>query len=176
MEDFIIKDLLINEQIRYSGQIRLVGEDGEQLGILPISEARQMASEKELDLVAISPNANPMVCKLMNYGKFKYEQQKKEKLAKSKQKVVEIKTIRFGLNISEHDIEYRAKQAQEFLAKGNKVKANMKLYGRENAYADKGIETLKKFAEKMSEVSVIEVAPFKEGRFINMIIAPKKWT
>ena len=93
---------------------------------------------------------------------------------RNKQKIVETKTIRFGLNISDHDVEYRAKQAKEFLLKGDKVKANMRLSGRENAYADKGIETLKKFAEKMSEYAVIEVAPFKEGRYINMVIAPKK--
>lgn len=170
----VIKELLINEQIRLSGEVRLVGENGEQLGIVNILEAKQIAEQKSLDLALISPSATPPVCKVMNYGKYRYDLQKKEKEAKSKQKVVETKTIRFGLNISEHDVEYRAKQAKEFLLKGNKVKANMRLSGRENAYADKGIETLKNFAEKMSEWSVIEVAPFKEGRYINMIIAPKK--
>lgn len=170
----IIKDLLINDQIKRASQVRLVGESGEQLGIVSLARAKEIAQEKGLDLVAISPNVEPMVCKVMNYGKFRYEQQKKEKLAKSKQKIVETKTIRFGLNISEHDVAYRAEQAKEFLAKGNKVKANMRLFGRENAYADKGIETLQKFAERMSDYAVIEVAPFKEGRYINMIIAPKK--
>lgn len=172
-EELIIKDLLINDQIR-AQSVRLVGENGEQLGIMSLQEAKNIADQNDLDLVAISPNANPCVCKIMNYGKFKYAQEKKEKEAKSKQKVVEIKTIRFGLNISEHDTAYRAKQAQEFLSKGNKVKCNMRLSGRENAYADKGMETLKQFAEKMSEFAVIEKAPFKEGRFINMILAPKK--
>ncbi len=170
----VIKELLINEQIRLNGEVRLVGEQGEQLGIVSILEAKKIAEEKSLDLALISPNAQPPVCKVMNYGKYRYELQKKEKEAKSKQKVVEVKTIRFGLNISEHDVEYRAKQAKEFLLKGNKVKANMRLSGRENAYADKGIETLKSFAEKMSEYCTVEVAPFKEGRYINMIIAPKK--
>ena len=170
----VIKELLINEQIRISGNVRLVGEEGEQLGIVSVMEARQIAEQKSLDLALISPNATPPVCKVMNYGKYRYDLQKKEKEAKSKQKVVETKTIRFGLNISEHDVEYRAKQAKEFLLKGNKVKANMRLSGRENAYADKGIETLKSFAEKMGEWSVVEVAPFKEGRYINMVIAPKK--
>lgn len=172
-EELIIKDLLINEQIRAT-TVRLVGENGEQLGIMSLNEAMKIAEEKDLDLVNISPNATPIVCKVMNYGKYKYEQEKREKEAKSKQKVVEVKTIRFGLNISEHDTEYRAKQAKEFLLKGNKVKANMRLSGRENAYADKGIETLQKFAEKMSDYAVIEKAPYKEGRYINMIIAPKK--
>ena len=170
----IIKELLINEQIRLNGEIRLVGENGEQLGIVSLLEAKKMAEDKSLDLALISPSATPPVCKIMNYGKYRYDLQKREKEAKSKQKIVETKTIRFGLNISEHDVEYRAKQAREFLQKGNKVKANMRLSGRENAYADKGIETLKSFAEKMSEWSVVEVAPFKEGRYINMVIAPKK--
>ena len=174
MEDLIIRDLLINDQIRRASQVRLVGENGEQLGIVSLARAKEIAQEEGLDLEAISPNAQPMVCKVMNYGKFRYEQQKKEKLAKSKQRIVETKTIRFGLNISEHDVAYRAEQAKEFLAKGNKVKANMRLYGRENAYADKGIETLQKFAERMSDCAVIEVAPYKEGRYINMVIAPKK--
>ena len=174
MEDSIIKELLINDQIRLGGNVRLVGENGEQLGIVSVAEAKNIAEEKDLDLALISPNAVPPVCKVMNYGKYRYDLQKKEKEARSKQKIVETKTIRFGLNISEHDVEYRAKQAKEFLEKGNKVKANMRLSGRENAYANKGIETLQNFADKMSEWSVVEVAPFKEGRYINMIIAPKK--
>lgn len=174
MEDLLIKELLINDQIRFGGEVRLVGENGEQLGIVSILEAKKIATQKSLDLALISPNATPPVCKVMDYGKYRYEVQKKEKEARSKQKIVETKTIRFGLNIGEHDVEYRAKQAKEFLAKGNKVKANMRLSGRENAYAQKGIETLQHFADIMSEWSVIEVAPFKEGRYINMIIAPKK--
>ncbi len=174
MEELIIKDLLINDQIRINGDVRLVGENGEQLGIMNITEARQIAEENSLDLAVISPNAVPPVCKVMNYGKYRYEQQKKEKEARNKQKIVETKTIRFGLNIGAHDVEYRAKQAKEFLLKGNKVKANMRLSGRENAFADKGIETLKNFAQIMEEYALVEVAPFKEGRFINMVLAPKK--
>ena len=172
-EELIIKDLLINEQIR-AESVRLVGENAEQLGIVSLKEAMRIAEEKDLDLVNISPNATPIVCKIMNYGKYKYEQEKREKEAKTKQKVVETKTIRFGLNIGEHDLDYRAKQAQEFLSKGNKVKANMMLRGRENAYADKGIETLNRFAERIGEFAIVEKAPFKEGKFINMILAPKK--
>ena len=174
MEELIIKDLLINEQIRIAGEVRLVGENGEQLGVMDIESARKIADDSNLDLAVISPNAVPPVCKVMNYGKYRYEQQKKEKEAKNKQKVVETKTIRFGLNIGAHDVEYRAKQAKEFLLKGNKVKANMRLSGRENAFADKGIETLKNFAAIMEEFATVEVAPFKEGRFINMVLAPKK--
>ena len=172
-EELIIKDLLINKQIR-AQNVRLIGESGEQLGIVSLREALEVAEEKGLDLVNISPNAQPPVCKVMNYGKYKYEQEKREKEAKSKQKVVELKTIRFGLNIGEHDVQYRAKQAREFLAKGNKVRANMRLYGRENAYTDKGMETLKQFAGLVSDCSVIEKEPYKEGKDINMILAPKK--
>ena len=141
---------------------------------MPFNEALKIAEERDLDLVEISPNANPKVCKIMNYGKYKYEQIKREKEAKQKQKVAEIKTIRVGLNISEHDITYRAKQVIEFLNDGNKVKLNMMLRGRQNAYSDQGIETLNSFAEKIGDNAVVEKAPFKEGRFINMILAPKK--
>lgn len=172
-EDTIIKDLLINEQIKAS-EVRLVGEDGEALGIMSLQEAKRLADEKDLDLVEISPNASPKVCKIMNYGKYKYEQVKREKEAKQKQKVAEIKTIRIGLNISEHDIDYRCKQALEFLKDGNKVKLNMMLRGRQNAYADNGIETLNGVAQKIGDDAVVEKAPFKEGRYINMILAPKK--
>ncbi len=171
-EDTLIKDLLINDQIRAT-EVRLVGENGEQLGIMSLSQAKQIAEEKDLDLVEISPNANPKVCKVMNYGKFKYEQVKREKEAKQKQKVAEMKTIRIGLNISEHDMDYRAKQVREFVQDGSKVKANMMLRGRQNAYEQNGIETLQSFAEKVGDVAVIEKAPFREGRFINMILAPK---
>lgn len=171
--DKVIKDLLINEQIKAT-EVRLIAEDGEALGIMPFNEALKIAEERDLDLVEISPNANPKVCKIMNYGKYKYEQIKREKEAKQKQKVAEIKTIRVGLNISEHDITYRAKQVIEFLNDGNKVKLNMMLRGRQNAYSDQGIETLNSFAEKIGDNAVVEKAPFKEGRFINMILAPKK--
>lgn len=164
---------MINEQIRAT-EVRLVGENGEQLGIMNLSEAKKIAEDKDLDLVEISPNANPKVCKIMNYGKFKYEQVKREKEAKQKQKVAELKTLRIGLNISEHDMDYRAKQVREFIAEGSKVKANMMLRGRQNAYEQNGIDTLKSFAEKVGDVAVIEKAPFREGRFINMILAPKK--
>lgn len=164
---------MINGQI-HDQTIRLVGTSGEQLGIVPLNEALSMAEEQDLDLVKISPNANPPVCKIMDWGKYKFEQEKREKEAKSKQKVVEIKTIRFGLFISEHDIEYRVKQAIEFLKDGNKVRTNMMLKGRQNAFSENGIEVLKKFAEQVSDYGVIEKSPYKEGRFINMILAPKK--
>ena len=170
-EEKFIKELLINEQIRAT-EVRLVGENGEPLGIMSFDDAMNLASQKDLDLVEISPNASPKVCKIMNYGKFKYEQSKKEKEAKQKQKVAELKTIRIGLNISDHDMDYRAKQVAEFIKDGSKVKANMMLKGRQNAYEANGIKTLNDFAVKVGDIAVIEKAPFREGRFINMILAP----
>ena len=170
-EEKFIKELLINEQIRAT-EVRLVGENGEPLGIMSFDDAMNLASQKDLDLVEISPNASPKVCKIMNYGKFKYEQSKKEKEAKQKQKVAELKTIRIGLNISDHDMDYRAKQVAEFIKDGSKVKANMMLKGRQNAYEANGIKTLNDFAVKVGDIAVVEKAPFREGRFINMILAP----
>ena len=166
---------MINEQI-LDKEVRLLSQSGEQLGVVPLQKALDLAEENDLDLVKISPTANPPVCKIMDYGKYKFEQQKKEKESKfkQKQKEVELKTLRIGLNISDHDLAYRAKQAQEFIKDGNKVKANMMLRGRQQAYVKNGIDTLNKFAGLVGETAVIEKAPFQEGRFVNMILAPKK--
>lgn len=166
---------MINEQI-IDKEVRLLSQSGEQLGIVSLQQALSLAEEQDLDLVKISPTANPPVCKIMDYGKYKFEQQKKEKESKfkQKQKEVELKTLRIGLNISDHDLTYRAKQANEFIKDGNKVKANMMLRGRQQAYVKNGIDTLKKFADLVGEDAVIEKAPFQEGRFVNMILAPKK--
>lgn len=166
---------MINEQI-LDKEVRLLSQSGEQLGIVTLDKALSLAEEQDLDLVKISPTANPPVCKIMDYGKYKFEQQKKEKESKfkQKQKEVELKTLRIGLNISDHDLTYRAKQANEFIKDGNKVKANMMLRGRQQAYVKNGIETLKKFADLVGEDAVIEKAPYQEGRFVNMILAPKK--
>lgn len=166
---------MINEQIT-DEQVRLLSQNGEQLGVVSLQQAKALAEEADLDLVKISPTANPPVCKIMDYGKFKFEQQKKEKEAKfkQKQKEVELKTLRIGLNISDHDLEYRAKQARDFIKGGDKVKANMMLRGRQQAYVKNGIETLQKFATFVGEDVVVEKAPFQEGRYVNMILAPKK--
>ena len=166
---------MINEQI-LDKEVRLLSQSGEQLGIVALDKALALAEEQDLDLVKISPTANPPVCKIMDYGKYKFEQQKKEKESKfkQKQKEVELKTLRIGLNISDHDLTYRAKQANEFIKDGNKVKANMMLRGRQQAYVKNGIDTLKKFADLVGEDAVIEKAPYQEGRFVNMILAPKK--
>lgn len=163
---------MINEQIKAT-EVRLVGEHGEPLGIMSLDSAKALAQDSDLDLVEISPNASPKVCKIMNYGKFKYEQIKKQKEAKQKQKVAETKTIRIGLNISDHDMIYRAKQVAEFIASGSKVRANMMLKGRQNIYEANGIETLNNFAKMVGDDAVVEKPPFREGRFINMVLAPK---
>ena len=152
----------------------MIGAQGEPLGIMSLAQAKQIAHDSDLDLVEISPNASPKVCKVMNYGKYKYEQVKREKEAKQKQKVAEMKTIRIGLNISDHDMDYRAKQVKEFIEDGCKVKLNMMLRGRQNAYEANGIQTLNDFALKVGDTVAVEKAPFREGRFINMILAPKK--
>lgn len=150
-----------------------MGENGEPLGVMSLESAKKIALDKDLDLVEISPNANPKVCKVMNYGKFKYEQIKKQKEARQKQKVAEMKTIRIGLNISDHDMMYRAKQVADFIKDGSKVKANMMLKGRQNAFEANGIETLNEFAKMVGEDAIVEKPPFREGRFINMVLAPK---
>ena len=137
------------------------------------NEALDIASEKRLDLVLVAPNGNPPVCKIMNYGKYKFEQAKKEKEAKKKQKVLEVKELRVTPNIEEHDFEFKAKNAKNFLLAGNKVKITWRFKGREVNYAKLGENVLNKFAEYLSEYGVVEKAPKLEGRNMFMFIAPK---
>ncbi len=169
----IIKELLINEQI-VAKEVRLVGENGEQLGIVSLSEALNLSKEKDLDLALISPNANPAVCKLMDYGKYRFDQIKKEKEARKKNKAQEIKTIQLSLTIGDYDINYRVKNAKNFLEEGNKVKVSIRLKGRQQAYPEQGIEIMKKFASLIGDAGVIEKEPKLEGRDITMIIGQKK--
>lgn len=169
----INKNYLVNEQIREK-EVRLVGSDGEQLGVVSSSEAQKIADEKELDLVLIAPTAKPPVCKIMNYGKFLYEQTKKDKEAKKNQKVINIKEVRLSPTIEVHDIEIKANNARKFLNAGNKVKVTVRFRGREADYSFKGNKILNYFYEKLEEVGVIEKAPKLEGRNMIMILAPKK--
>lgn len=169
----INKNYLVNEQIREK-EVRLVGSDGEQLGVVSSSEAQKIADEKELDLVLIAPTAKPPVCKIMNYGKFLYEQTKKDKEAKKNQKVINIKEVRLSPTIEAHDIEIKANNARKFLNAGNKVKVTVRFRGREADYSFKGNKILNSFYEKLEEVGVIEKAPKLEGRNMIMILAPKK--
>ena len=169
----IIKELLINDKITVS-ECRVVGVGDEKDGVIvSLSEARRIAEDNNMDLVLISPNANPPVCRVMDYGKYKFEQAKKQKEAKKKQKTVEIKVIQLSLNIGDHDVDYRAKQAIGFFEDGAKVKISLMLKGRQQAYSSRGIEVCKKFYDRVSEYCVVKKDAFLEGKFVIMILAPK---
>ena len=167
----VISELMINEQIR-DKEVRLIGADGSQLGIFSAYNAQKIADEAHLDLVKISPNAVPPVCKVMDYGKYRYEQSKKEKEAKKNQKIVELKEIRLSMTIDDGDLNTKAKTAAKFLKEGNKVKVSLRMRGRQMVYVNEGIAVVLKFAELLTEVAVIEKKPVAEGRFISMVIAP----
>ena len=162
----------INEEIR-DKELRVIGADGSQLGIMTSSDALALAEEKDLDLVKIAPNAVPPVCKIMDYGKFRFEQLKKEKEAKKNQKVVEIKEIRMSPGIDVGDFNTKLKNAQKFLADGNRVKVSVRFRGREMAHTDIGRDLLKKFAELCSEVATLDKAAKLEGRNMSMFLSPK---
>ena len=169
---YIKQELPTNRQIR-AKEVQLIGENGEKLGVNPFEKALEIAEEKNLDLVLVSPNANPPVCKIMNYGKYKFEQAKKEKEAKKKQKVLEVKEIRVTPNIEEHDFSFKAKNARKFLQDGNKVKITVRFRGREVNNAKAGEVVLNKFIEALEEVSTVEKAPKLEGRNMFTILAKK---
>lgn len=143
------------------------------LGVMPTEEALRIADEKNLDLVCVSPNANPAVCKILDYGKYRYELQKREKDAKKKQKTTEIKEVRLTTFIEEHDIQVKAKTASKFLQSGDKVKVSLRLRGRERDYASRAMDVMTAFAEQISDVCVIEKKPAFEGRGLTMILGPK---
>ncbi len=167
-----ISDLLINEQIRVK-EVRLLSPENEQLGIVSGKEAQAQADEAGLDLCLISPKAEPPVCKIMDYSKYKFDQAKKAKEARKKQKVVETKEIRFSPNIDKHDLETKAKRAAEFLQHGDKVKVTMRFRGRELGYVNSASSILTNFAEMVSEFGTVEKAPKLESRNMYMYIAPK---
>jgi len=167
------KNYLLNEEIREK-EIRVIDIDGSMLGIMSSRDALKLSEEKETDLVMISPGANPPVCKLMDYGKFIYEQSKKDKEAKKKQKVINIKEIRFSPSIEEHDISIKANNARKFLDDGDKVKVTIRFRGREADYAHIGQKILVNFASKLDDVGVIEKPAKLEGKNMIMILAPKK--
>lgn len=169
---FIKQDLLINEKIR-AKEVQVISENGEKLGVLPIKEALNIADEKGLDLVLVAAKATPQVCKIMNYGKYKFEQAKREKEAKKKQKTLEIKEIRVTPNIEEHDFGFKAKNARKFLTDGNKVKITVRFRGRELNNAKAGQVVLEKFIEALEDVSVVERKPKLEGRNMFIMLAKK---
>ncbi len=167
------KDLLINEQIR-DKQIRVIGDDGEQLGIMSSNEAMEIAIQKNLDLVMIAPQASPKVCKIMDYGKYRFEMVKKEKENKKNQRVIDIKEVRLSPAIDTHDFETKLKNTVKFLQKGNKVKVSVRFRGREIKHSALGKDLLDRFAESASENSVVEKPAKFEGRSMFMILAPKQ--
>ena len=175
IERYIIikKEHQINAEIR-DKEVRLIGENGEQLGIVSSREAIAVAEESGLDLVKISPNAVPPVCKVMNYGKFLFEQNKKAKEAKKNQKVVEIKEVWLSMTIDVGDLNVKAKQAQKFLTSGNKVKVSIRMRGRQMAHSELGLEVMNKFYEIVKDFGTMEKNPLTEGRNIWMMLAPTK--
>ncbi|QHI73290.1 translation initiation factor IF-3 [Aminipila sp. CBA3637] len=168
----ISKENLINEEIR-DKELRVIDNDGTQLGIISLEEALALANEKKLDLVNISPNANPPVCKILDYGKYRYELQKREKEAKKKQKITSVKEIRLSTFIEVHDIQVKANTAIKFLKDGDRVKVSLRFKGREKDYASKGLDVMNRFADSVASVGTIEKKPEFEGRSLIMIVAPK---
>lgn len=162
---------MINEEIR-SSKVRLIDDEGEQIGVIPIKEALKMAEDKHLDLVNVAPNAKPPVCKILDYGKYKYDALKKEKEAKKNQKVINVKEIRLSPNIEKHDLEVKANQASKFLSNENRVKVSVRFRGRELGHKDLGKEVLDKFYELIKDVGQIEKKPFMEGRMMIMFMGP----
>lgn len=164
---------MINEEIR-DKEVRLIDENGEQLGVVSGKEALNLAQEKNLDLVKIAPQSKPPVCKIMNYGKYRFDQMKKEKEAKKKQKTMEVKEVRLSPNIDEHDLNTKLKNAAKFLEKGDKVKVSVRFRGREMTHTEIGREVLSQFAEGISDVGAIDKAPKMEGRSMVMFLMPKR--
>ena len=164
---------MINGQIR-DKEIRVIGENGDQLGIMSPKEAMQLAQEADLDLVKIAPKAQPPVCKIMDYGKFRYEQTRREKEAKKKQRVIEIKEVRLSPNIDVNDLNTKCNSARKFIEKGNKVKVSLRFRGREMAHIDSSKHILEDFAEKLSDIAVVDKAPKLEGRSMTMFLTEKR--
>lgn len=168
-----ISELMINEQIR-DREVRLVGPDGEQIGVVSSREAQKIADDAGLDLVKIAPNAKPPVCKVIDYGKYRYELARKEKDVKKKQKTVELKEIRLSPNIDTNDLNTKMNAARKFLSKGNKVKVTLRFRGREMAHMNSSKHILDDIAESLSDIAVVEKAPKVEGRSIGLVLAEKR--
>ena len=164
---------MINEQIR-DKEVRLIGEHGEQLGIMSSKDALKIAKEADLDLVKVAPQAKPPVCKIIDYGKFRYEQARKEKEARKKQKVIEIKEVRLSPNIDDNDLNTKVNAARKFIQKGDRVKVTLRFRGREMAHVQQTKQILDVFAEKLSDVAVVDKQPKLEGRQMIMFLSEKK--
>ena len=170
---FTIKqELPINGQIKEK-EVPVIGENGEKLGIFPIEEALELAEERDLDLALVAPNTEPPVCKIMNYGKYKFEQAKREKESRKNQKVADVKEIRITPNIGDHDFQFKCKNARSFLEDGNKVKISVKFRGRELNNTQLGENVLNRFIESLEEISVVEKKPLLEGKTMFVILSKK---
>lgn len=169
----VIKKTEINEEIR-DAQVRLIGEHGDQLGIVSSREAQAIANEAKLDLVKIAPQANPPVCRLMNYGKFRYEQAKMEKEARKKQKVIQVKEIRLGMNIEDNDLNTKARHAIKFLEAEDRLKVTLRFRGRQMMHREQGMEVIKKFTETIKDYGMLDRQPNYEGRTLVAFYSPVK--
>ena len=172
-EDKTIADLMINEQIR-DKEVRVIGQNNEQLGVMPIEQAMKLAEDAGVDLVKIAPNAAPPVCRIIDYGKFRYEQSRKEKEARKKQKVIEIKEIRMSPNIDTNDLNTKIAAAKKFLSKGDRVKVTLRFRGREMAHMNNSRYILDDFAEALSDIAQVEKPPKVEGRTLTMFLTEKR--
>lgn len=168
----IISELLINDEIRAT-EIRVIGADNTQLGIMPLEEAKARAREEEMDLILIAPTATPPVCRIMDYSKFRYEQQKREKEAKRKQKTVEMKEIRFSPNIDTNDLNTKSGAARKFLEKGNRVKVTLRFRGREMTHINETKGVLDEFSDTLKDIAVVEKSAKLEGRMMSIVLSPK---
>lgn len=163
---------MINEQIR-DKEVRLISETGEQLGVFSSRDAQKLADEKKLDLVKIAPNAKPPVCRIMDYGKYKFDQAKKEKEARKKQKTVDVKELRLSPSIDTHDVQVKVKKANEFLKDGDKVKISIRFRGREIGHSKVGMQIMEDFAKATEEFGTVDKQPKMEGKSLVMFLAPK---
>ncbi|AST92814.1 translation initiation factor IF-3 [Sutcliffiella cohnii] len=168
----ISKDMMVNEGIR-SREVRLIGQNGDQLGIKTKQEALEIAAKANLDLVLVAPNAKPPVCRIMDYGKFRFEQQKKEKEQRKNQKVINVKEVRLSPSIDEHDFNTKLRNAIKFLEKGDKVKASIRFKGRAITHKEIGQRVLDRFSAACSEVATVESSPKMDGRSMFLVLAPK---
>ena len=164
---------MINEEIR-DREVRVIDQNGEQLGIMLTRAALELAEEKQLDLVKIAPTAKPPVCKIMDYGKYRFEQSKREREIRKNQKVIDIKEVRLSATIEDHDVEVKFKAATKFLKDGDKVKVSIRFRGRQISHSEIGLEVMKDFAERLKDIAVVERRPLTEGRNMTMVLAPKE--
>jgi translation initiation factor IF-3 len=168
----INNDLMINEEIR-DREVRLIDQNGEMLGVMLTRQALEIAEERQLDLVKIAPQAKPPVCKLMDYGKYRFEQSKREREIRKNQKVITVKEVRLSATIEDHDVEVKFRNAVKFLQDGDKVKVNIRFRGRQITHSEIGLQVMKNFAERIKDYAIIERQPMLEGRNMIMILAPR---